>query len=150
MIVTQTLLGARRDQPLGGDRAVDVQRAAAVGTVAVDRERRGQHQRVPAGVDPDVRDERVVEQVVQLLPVGAALLGQPAQGGASVGESGSVVTVTRRSSGGGVAAARSRSILRPRKYAVPQSTAKIAPSTNISGITKPSPMAAAWSTQPSA
>ncbi len=46
------------------------------------------------------------------------------------------------------AAARSRSILRPRKYAEPQSSAKMPPSTNISGITKPRPIAAPWITQP--
>ncbi len=131
---------------------MDVERAAAVGTVAVDGERRGQHERVPAGVDPDVRDERGVEQVVQLLPVGAGLLREPAQAGA-VGRRQRLAGVTRHGSLLGMAgwpAARSRSILRPRKYAVPHSSAKIAPSTNISGITKPSPMATPWSSQPSA
>ena len=48
------------------------------------------------------------------------------------------------------AAARSRSILRPRKYAVPHSSAKTAPSKNISGTTKPSAIAATWTAHPTA
>ena len=48
------------------------------------------------------------------------------------------------------AAARSRSILRPRKYAVPHSSANSEPRKNISGTTRPSAIAPICSTQPSA
>ena len=44
------------------------------------------------------------------------------------------------------AAARSRSILRPRRSAPAQSAAKTAPRPNMTGTTNPRPIAAAWTT----
>ena len=118
---------------------MEVEGAVAVGTVEVDGVRRGQDQRVAAGVDPDVRHQRCLEQAVQLGPVAAALLGEATQ-----------LRARGRRQVVGHRAARSRSILRPRKYAVPHSSAKIAPSPNINGTTNPSPIAAPWRAQPSA
>ena len=117
-----------------------------VGTVEVDRVRDRQHHRVVVLDHPEVRDQSLAQQRVQ---------------GGAVGDGVVVLALDRRPVGGrerleraghddaswaAQASARSRSILRPRKYAAPQSSAKIPPRKNISGMTRPSATAKSCST----
>ena len=118
-------------RPSRGGRACRPRRA-----VGVDGERRGQHERVAAGVHPDVRDQRRVEQGEQLARSLRPFSAQPAERGPRrSARAGSVTSrVGRRRT---PRPARARSCGRG-STAVPHSSAKIAPSTNIIGTTKPS------------